>query len=82
MPEQNELLVQNCIVKSKEALSDAIAVLAIGRKSLALNRQYYAIFYAAMALGHRNGFVTGKHMQLLGWFNKKFVHEEKICSPE
>ena len=78
MPEHSELFVQNCITKSKDALSDALAVLSLGRKGLALNRQYYAIFYAVMALGYRNGFSTAKHSQLMGWFNKKFIYQEKI----
>ena len=69
MREHNEIIASNCIVKSKQALSDAEFNLAGGRKSLALNRQYYAIFYAAMALGYSNGFITTKHSQLMGWFN-------------
>lgn len=31
-----------------------------------------------MALGYFYDFQTSKHQQLLGWFNKKFIFEEKI----
>jgi len=82
MPEPNEILVQNSIIKSKQALSDAELGLENDRKSLALNRQYYAIFYAVMALGYRNGFTTAKHSQLMGWFNKKFIYQDKTFHVE
>ncbi len=82
MAELNELLVQNCIIKSKQALSDAELGLENGRKSLALNRQYYAVFYAALALGYKNGFTTAKHSQLMGWFNRKFIYQDKTFPVE
>ena len=82
MPAHNELLVQNCIAKSKEARSDAEFGFVNGRKSLVLNRQYFAIFYAVMALGYKNGFTTAKHSQLMGWFNKKFIYQDKTFPVE
>lgn len=78
MLEHKAILIQNCMIKSTEALSDAEYGLKDGRKSLALNRLYYAVFYAVQALGYRKDFVTTKHTQLIGWFNKKFIHEEAI----
>lgn len=82
MKQHKEILVANSILKSKEALDDAKYALADSRLSVAQNRIYYAIFYSVMALGYLNDFITSKHSQLLGWFNKKFIFESKIFSDE
>lgn len=50
--------------------------------SMGLNRIYYAIFYSVTALAYYFGFTTSKHLQLLGWFNKKFIHQDKIFPQE
>jgi uncharacterized protein (UPF0332 family) len=39
----------------------------------AVNRIYYSMFYALSALAISEGFTSGKHGQLIGWFNKHFV---------
>ncbi|HPI88473.1 MAG TPA: HEPN domain-containing protein [Spirochaetota bacterium] len=39
----------------------------------AVNRIYYSMFYALTALAVAEGFSSGKHGRLLGWFNKQFV---------
>ena len=31
-----------------------------------------------MSLGYLDNFITSKHKQLMGWFNKKYIYEEKI----
>lgn len=36
------------------------------------------MFYIVLALGYFHGFSTGKHAQLMGWFNKQFIYENKI----
>jgi uncharacterized protein (UPF0332 family) len=77
MAEYNALLIKNCIVKASAALSDAEYLLKDERKSLALNRIYYAVFYIVQALAYKDGFITSKHSQLMGWFNKKYIHEAK-----
>ena len=78
MPEYNGILIRNCIDKSKAALSDAEYLLKDERKDVTLNRLYYAVFYIVQALAYKENFVTSKHSQLMGWFNKKFIHEDKI----
>lgn len=82
MSELNELLIKNCILKSKQALSDAELGLVNDRKTLVLNRLYYAIFYSVQALGYYEGFSTSKHSQLMGWFNKKFIYQDKTFPVE
>jgi len=32
------------------------------------------MFYAMLALGLLMGFETSKHQQMIGWFNKQFIH--------
>ncbi len=44
----------------------------------AVNRIYYGMFYSLLALGLKYKFETSKHHQLLGWFNKNFIHTKKI----
>ena len=39
----------------------------------AVNRIYYGMFYALLALALKHNFKTAKHRQLIGWFNKQFV---------
>ncbi len=56
----------------------AVENLKLGQLDTALNRNYYAIFYIVLALGYKYNFVTSKHSKLMGWFNKKFIHEEHI----
>jgi uncharacterized protein (UPF0332 family) len=36
------------------------------------------MFYSLLALGLAYQFETSKHQQLLGWFNKNFIHEGLI----
>lgn len=82
MKQHKDILVKNSLLKSAEALDDARYAFDDNRYSNAQNRIYYAIFYSVMALGYLTGFVTAKHGQLLGWFNKKFIYEEKIFDSE
>ncbi len=82
MKQHKESLINNSFLKAKEALDDAKYAIDGNRLSTAQNRIYYAIFYSVMALGYLHGFITSKHSQLLGWYNKKFVFEEKIFDDE
>ncbi len=44
----------------------------------AMNRLYYGLFYSLLALGLKYDFSTSKHQQLIGWFNKEFIHTKRI----
>ena len=76
--ELKEILIKVNLEKSDEAL--AIAEYSLSKNALysALNRVYYAIFYTVTALAEKNDFKTSKHSALLGWFNKKFIYQERI----
>ncbi|MDR2395127.1 MAG: HEPN domain-containing protein [Endomicrobium sp.] len=43
-----------------------------------MRRSFKAVFYSLNALAIKNNFSTSNHSQLKGWFNKKFIYEEKI----
>jgi uncharacterized protein (UPF0332 family) len=75
-------LARNFLEKSSKSLDDAHFCLNNERFNLAQNRIYYSIFYIVMALGYTDDFITSKHKQLLGWFNKTYIHERKIFQKE
>lgn len=77
-----EDVINRAIQKSERALQDAQSDFDEESLDSALNRLYYAIFYIVAALGYKYDFVTSKHATLMGWFNKKFVHEDKIFDME
>lgn len=64
--------------KSFQALKSAFDNIENGNLETAQNRIYYAVFYIVTALAYKHDFVTSKHNQLKGWFNKKFIYEEKL----
>ena len=78
MQNNESILIKNCIEKSERALKSADNSINNDDFDNAFNRIYYAIFYSVMALGYKYSFVTSKHVQLMGWFNKKFIYEDKI----
>lgn len=80
MQDHEEILFRNSLIKCRQAFDDAAFSIQGQRKQIALNRIYYSIFYASVALGYKHGFVTSKHVQLMGWFNKKFINQEKTFS--
>ncbi len=82
MNEKQDEVINGFIIKSKEALFDAELAIKNNRLDNALNRIYYSVFYIVTALAYKENFLTSKHSQLLGWFNKKFIHEEKIFNEE
>lgn len=75
-------LIKLSLEKANQALISAEENLKNKQLETALNRNYYAIFYSVLALGYKYDFVTSKHSKLIGWFNKKFIHEENIFSDE
>jgi uncharacterized protein (UPF0332 family) len=81
MMQHKDLLIKNSIEKADRALSDAEQNLDISLY-VTQNRNYYAVFYIVLALAYLNDFTTGKHYQLMGWFNKEYIHKNKIFDAE
>lgn len=67
--------------KSRAAIDEARFSLDNGFLNMAESRTYYAIYYAVTALGYLEGFITSHHSQLMGWFNKKFIKDDKVFDP-
>ena len=78
MGNEEKIFVSRFLEKAKSALDDAEFNTENNRYYTALNRIYYSIFYSVMSLGYLDNFITSKHKQLMGWFNKKYIYEEKI----
>jgi uncharacterized protein (UPF0332 family) len=64
--------------QAKETMDDVQLLINNKRFRSAVNRIYYGMFYALLALGSANRFETSKHAQLIGWFNRNFIYEGKI----
>ena len=75
------VLAEYSLEKSDKALLAAEEI-AEKEYQTSLNRSYYAVFYIVLALGYLDGFKTGKHPQLMGWFNKKYIYEQKLFLPK
>lgn len=81
LKQHKDILIKHSIEKSIQALDTAEKNLAIDLVT-AQNRAYYAVFYIVLALAYLDEFTTGKHHKLMGWFNKKYIYEDKIFDTE
>lgn len=75
--ERTELITYR-LEEAKETIADVQLLIDNDRLRAAVNRIYYGMFYSLLALGLAYQFETSKHQQLLGWFNKNFIHEGLI----
>lgn len=73
-----EGLIQHKLDKAIDTIADVGFLLDNNKLVIAVNRIYYGIFYALSALALKHQFITSKHQQLMGWFNKEFVKEKKV----
>ena len=79
--DQNRLdLIQYRLAEAKDTQTDVELLISHDRLRAAVNRIYYGMFYSLLALGLKYEFDTSKHAQLIGWFNKMFIHEGIIDS--
>ncbi|MBI2419498.1 MAG: HEPN domain-containing protein [Ignavibacteriales bacterium] len=76
--EEKQVLIRLRVEQSDEALNDTEYLLEGNRLSTAVNRLYYAVFYMLSAFALKDGFSTSKHAQLIGWFNKTYIHSHSI----
>lgn len=70
-----ESLIKHRLVQADETILDVELLIENNRLRSAVNRIYYGMFYSLLALGLAHQFETGKHAQLIGWFNKNFILE-------
>lgn len=76
--EQKEFFIKYSLEKSREAVKEVQVLLDNNLLNTAESKLYYAIYYAVSALAYLNGHKTSKHVPLMGWFNKEFIHNRKI----
>jgi uncharacterized protein (UPF0332 family) len=76
--EDRENLILYRLEQAEETIKDVKLLIDNDRLRSAINRIYYGMFYSLLALGLANEFETSKHTQLIGWFNKTFIHNRLI----
>jgi len=75
---QRTELIRYRLEEAIETIADVQLLIDNDRLRAAVNRIYYGMFYSLLALGLAYQFETSKHQQLIGWFNKSFIHEGLI----
>lgn len=78
MLQHKEILIKYSIEKAEDALKSGELNMQNNLLTEAQNRAYYSVFYVVLALAYMDDFTTAKHHKLMGWFNKKYIHENKI----
>lgn len=76
--DEKKSLIQYRLKEAEETIEDVRLLIENDRLRAAVNRVYYGMFYSLLALGLAYEFETSKHPQLIGWFNKNFIHDKKI----
>lgn len=72
--EDRNNLIRYRLDEAFESIEDVRLLIKHDRLRSAINRIYYGMFYSLLALGLASNFETSKHAQLIGWFNKTFIH--------
>lgn len=74
--EKKDSLVRYRLEQAKEAIDDAVFLFENNRGLRSVvNRIYYAMFYAVLALLVTEPFQGSKHSGVIGYFNKRFIRE-------
>jgi len=76
--EERTLLVDYRIQRAKETLSEADNLIEAGFFNAAVNRLYYACYYAVTALLIKNNIVTQSHNGVKQMFSLHFIANRKI----
>ncbi len=75
MNEEFLALARFRVNRAKETLSETSLLLDAGHLNGAVNRLYYAAFYAARAILATKGLDSSKHSGVISLFNREFVKE-------
>ncbi len=71
-------LVSHNLGKADDALIQADALSAIDQHFGAVNRAYYAVFYASLAILLTKGLGSSKHSGALALFDREFVKTQEV----
>ena len=73
-PEETEVLITYRLEQAQTALDDARYLLDGKRSAQSIiNRSYYAMFYASIALLQKIGKIPSKHAGVISLFDREFV---------
>jgi len=75
-PESPQSIIPLRIEQAEKTIEVVQQCLSQNMRALAANRIYYGMFYAMLALAAFREYKTSKHLQIIGWFNKNFVHTQ------
>jgi uncharacterized protein (UPF0332 family) len=75
---ERNILIDYRLKQAKDTIKVIDLLIKNNELTTAVNRIYYGIFYSLLALGLKYKFETSKHQQLIGWFNKDFIHSGRI----
>lgn len=78
MSEETNKLINLNVLRAETTLDDAKFLVENQKYHIAVNRIYYSAFYIISAFAIKDGFESSKHQQLIGWFNKNYVANEKV----
>jgi uncharacterized protein (UPF0332 family) len=76
--DERKALINYRLNQALESISEVELLIKFEKYRSAVNRIYYGMFYCLLALGLKYEFETSKHQQLIGWFNKNFIHTQKV----
>jgi len=76
--EKNSDLIKYRLDQATECINEVDFLMQNNKLRLAVSRIYYGMFYAVSALAVIHNFKTSKHQQLIGWFNKEFINQNKF----
>lgn len=74
--EHVEILIRHRLEQAQNALNDSRILLEHdGSSQSIVNRAYYGMFYAALALLQRLGSIPSKHTGVISTFDREFYHK-------
>ncbi len=75
MDEEKRHVIHQRMEEARETLVEAKTLLAKDLRRGAINRSYYAMFYAVLALAASKGLAVSKHTHAIAFFDKEFVRK-------
>ena len=75
MDEEKSRIVRERMDEARETLLEAETLLAKDLRRGVINRSYYAMFYAVLALAASKGVTATKHTHAIAFFDKEFVRK-------
>lgn len=75
---ERDILIKYRIEQAHESIEDVRFLIDGNKLKIAVKQIYYGMFYILCSLALKHRFKTSKHKELIGWFNKTFIKDQKI----